>query len=500
MKTFLFFTILMFTIEAHCQLVCEWKKNLGGTNGDASSSITSTSDGGYIMGGSTSSPICLNQDPDVIQKGIIIKTDSEGNIEWSKCFDEYPYGINDVQQSDDGGYFMWTDNDKIVKVDAFGNIVWEYEDEGDYASYSTQWCGTVASGNEYIFPAWTLVSWPNDYAGTVTKLDATGNLIWQQTYEYQDDVFLNGVNILQTVDGGYVLCGLSGSLNDTTSNAMVMKIDPSGNLEWHRSYGGTGDDIFFDVVPSSSGGFFLAGMSSSNDGDVSGNHSPSNSTWYMDMWIIKIDDEGNLEWQRCIGGTDFEVIYSIEETESGGCIALGMTYSVDGDFTSNHGNADFALAELDDNGNIIWAQCMGGTAYDALSIYNPLTKSSDSGYVFAGGTNSIDGDIENPIGGLDIFLAKFSNTTSIDESLAQSFSIYPNPTNGIINLDFGSLTGINGYTLRIYNTLGQVVHTSSISRKNETIDLRTLGSSGNYKVVVTDREGKVMETKQIVVR
>lgn len=204
-------------------------------------------------------------------------------------------------------------------------------------------------------------------------------------------------SIIQTDDGGYIIAGEAMSNDgDVTghhgeSDYWVVKLDAKGNLEWQKCLGGTGDDMAYDVIQIDDGGCIVIGFTDSNDGDVSGNHGEE------DVWIVKLDKSGNLEWQKCLGGTDNDRALSIIHTDDNEYIVAGYTSSNDGDVSGNHGAVDSWVIKLDANGNLEWQKCLGGTDDDKASS---IIRTDDSGYIIAGFTHSNDGDVAGNHGGM----------------------------------------------------------------------------------------------------
>ena len=119
-----------------------------------------------------------------------------------------------------------------------------------------------------------------------------------------------------------------------------MCIRDRGNIEWQRCLGGSGADIAYSIQQTIDGGFIVAGYTESNDGDVSGNH----GCW--DYWVVKLDSSGDIEWQRCLGGSRYDMAYSIQQNADGEFIVAGYTESNDGDVSGNHGSADYWIIKL----------------------------------------------------------------------------------------------------------------------------------------------------------
>ena len=156
------------------------------------------------------------------------------------------------------------------------------------------------------------------------------------------------------------------------------------SIEWQKCYGGLENDFSEDIIPTSDGGYIVVGYTSSTDGDVSGNNGG------RDAWVLKFNAHGTLQWQKCFGGSESDVGFSIISTSDGGYVFVGNTKSIDGDISRNHGGTDVWVVKLDPNGTIEWEKCLGGS-YDDSGRSIILTL--DGGYIFAGITRSNDGDV-----------------------------------------------------------------------------------------------------------
>ena len=189
--------------------------------------------------------------------------------------------------------------------------------------------------------------------------------------------------IQQTKDGSYIFAGVTNSNNSGVSgnqanyDALIAKLNASGDIEWQKHLGGSGFDRAYSIQQTRDGGYIFAGVTNSNDGDVSGNHGNS------DAWIVKLNASGGIEWQKCLGGSNYDVAYSIRQTGDGGYIIAGSTSSDDGDVSGYHSNGDAWIVKLNSAGAIEWQKCIGGS--DMESAYQ-IQQTSDGGYIVAGGT------------------------------------------------------------------------------------------------------------------
>ena len=291
-------------------------------------------------------------------------------IQWQKCLggsnDE---AANSIQQTFDGGYIVAgysLSNDGDLTVN---------HGEGDY--------------------------W-------VVKLMPSGNIQWQKSLGGSGDD--DGSYIRQTFDSGYIVAGKSASDdgdvsgNHGSSDYWVVKLSPSGNIQWQKSPGGTANDFATSIRQTTDSGFIIVGLSNSSDGDVTTNHGN------FDYWVVKIAATGAIQWQKTFGGSDYEVATSVRQTLDGGYIVAGYTPSNDGDVTGNHGGNDCWIVKLSSSGSIQWQKCYGGSDNDyAMAI----EQTSDSGYIVAGGSNSTDGDVSGNHGSDDCWILKLSSTGSI---------------------------------------------------------------------------------------
>jgi gliding motility-associated-like protein len=299
-------------------------------------------------------------------------------MEWQKC-----YGSNDgedashIQPTSDGGY--------IIVGTAYG------ADNDDVTGHH---------GNATVGDIW------------VVKIDRSGNIQWQKCLGGGDSEA--GASVLQTADGGYIVVGsaASGNCNLTGNHGSfdfwVVRLSNKGEIIWQKMYGGSKEDYARSLAIASDGGYFIAGHTLSNDGDVKGNHGST------DWWVIKIDKTGKLLWQKCLGGSGSDQANSVQSTIDGGCIIAGLEESNDGDVKDNHGIGDYWLVKLDKAGNTQWQKTYGGTGLDAAWY---VSVTNDGGYIVAGYSGSYDGDVtgKRPSGpgDSDIWILKVDNTGNI---------------------------------------------------------------------------------------
>ncbi len=348
----------------------QWSKTYGGTGDDRGNEIIQTQDGGYAILG-----FSFSNDEDVsdnsgAQDYWVAKLDANGNISWQKSFG---YSGSDsgiaLIQSTDGGYLVTG----VLDVTASGG-------QGN-----TKNNATLHAGGDY----WAV------------KLNATGDLQWSKFYGGNFTDTPEGV--IETEDNGFIIAGRSDSQdtdisgNKGTYDFWVIKISSTGTLVWEKSFGGTEIDEARGITKSGDGNYIIAGDTRSNNTDVSSNNGAA------DLWLIKISPAGELLWEKTIGGTGFDVARSVTRTQDNGFLLSGSSRSDDGDVTTNQGQNDAWAVKVNSNGDLEWQTTIGGSDIDfAYSI----TELNDKTVVLVGDTSSNDADITENKGFTDVLLVK----------------------------------------------------------------------------------------------
>jgi hypothetical protein len=327
----------------------------------------------------------------------------------------------------------------------------------------------------------------------VVKLNNIGGLEWQRSLGGSG--FDLGYSVSQTEDGGYIVVGESDSQDGDistplgTSDYWVVKLNFDGKIEWEKSLGGTNYDRGNDIQQTREGGYIVFGLSSSINGDITGNHGSD------DCWAVKLSSNGTLEWQKALGGSSDDLGQSIRQTLDGGYILAGSTFSNNGDVVNNDGGLDLWVVKLNEQGMLEWQKTMGGTNTE---IGTSIQQCSDGGYITVAETRSNDGDVSGGQGQTDFWIVKLapeSSPTATPTSLP--LEIYPNPATHTISLqvpqDHTTGAGETPLSIRITDLLGKEISQQTL-QPGKSLDIAAL-PNGMYLLMATDALGKVFSGK-----
>lgn len=309
----------------------------------------------------------------------------------------YRHTLNDMRCSNNAtclkaqttlGGSNFEEGDKILQTRDGGFVVCgqTFSDDGDFS----------------VPPA-------NNGDAYVAKYNKLGKLEWAKTYGGTGVEVFN--DIVQTWDGGYIATGSASSNDGDVSgnhggdDVWLVKLSASGNIQWQKSFGGSGEEFGEAVVPTFYGGYAIACFTNSNDGNVSGNH---NTDGNFDGWFFQVDAKGNLLFQHCYGGSDFDGFFAMVPAYNGSFILGGASGSNDGDVSGNHGNGDAWVVKVNAFGKIIWQKCVGGSSNENTGI-NEITTTTDGNVVIDGYSNSPDGDIHAQNDTVVSYLAKLNS-------------------------------------------------------------------------------------------
>jgi hypothetical protein len=455
-----------------------WEKCFGGASHDQPEKIINIGNNEYYVFGSTSS---TDGDVQSYHHGYsdlwVVKINGQGDLLWERCYggpgtDE----PRDMIITPDGGFALlaridteggeishcygWFDN-WIVKCDSLGNIEWE-----------------LTLGNEGLDNALSMIV---NSAGNIMMIGAA---MWH---------------------GGLVECFPDGEWADI----WIVELDMQGNILSQSCYGGSHYDLGYCIIEMDEGYAFIA-STYSNDGDVSGLHGPPGAppeAW-NDFWVVRLNEQMEIIWEKCLGGYRSDAPLYITQTEDNGFIVIGFTRSNDGDVSGNPSKpgTDVAIwvVKLTELGDIEWQHCYGGWGSERLENPHTILKKSDYNYVIAASTNfspSHDVQCETFSGNRNAWIFEIALPDTLDiifsPASARGIKTYPNPATTELWLQLPENMPFAQAQIELYGPTGSLLYKAqptSQFHKIETADLL----KGLYLLRLWD--GKQWFGEKVVVR
>jgi hypothetical protein len=497
---------------SYAQPGVSWQKNYGGSSGETARSLAATPDGGYIMAGhSTSSDVDLDGNHGGTDYWVV-KVNGAGDIEWQKnlggSYGEYcftvintadgGYAVNGAAYSNDGdiddNHAFGLGDFWVIKFENNGDIEWERcyggtSFENGSAIIQTSdggfaFCGDGGSGDGDMVDS-GIISSPDFW---FIKTDANGEIEWQKCFGGASGE--NPNDLVESDDGGYVIAGQSASWDSgvVTGNHggydfWVLKITSTGDVVWQKSLGGSQSDKCQSIAKTLDGGYVLAGSTGSNDGDVTGFQGT------YDYWVVKLNGDGEMQWQNSLGGYNDDKAYSVALTSDGGCVVTGFAMEDDGDITGNHGGHDVWVVKLSSAGELEWQKSVGGTGYEEGYSIIQLT---DGDYVFLASCASINGDATASNGYEDYWLVRLSGADNVQESAIHSTQIEfsPNPFSDQTTVYLNSAPeGITAGEFKLMDSLGRIVYTTKVRNNSFVIERNGLASGVYFYSFTSEDSG-----------
>ena len=386
-----------------------WSRILGTEGLEKSRDVFQTQDGGFVIAG-YQNPESSDNSP------LLLKIDQNSRVEWIERYPGIRNGlVYDAAEAADGGYYLTgscdylggTNNIFMSKSDENGNLVWrQFIPDPLPFSYgiTRSWDGGCAIAGKY--------GWLTGHDVFICGTDGGGNIIWENYIDYGGSEYARDIEI--DTKYGYVIAGYAGN-----NKGLLIKVDNEGIEEWHTLVDDSIETKLYSVVLTSDGGYAAGGRFEINTNQI-------------DYLIVKYDPDGNIEWLDHFGGDGQDYCGSIIQTEDGGYILGGNTYSFE-----NHSNAYFI--KTDATGNFEWESIVG---YDDYDLSNDICETTDGGFISTGNSSS------TPTGTYDIFIIRFgaygepasaglpADCSSFQPDGIGLLSAYPNPFNAAVTLDF----------------------------------------------------------------
>ena len=405
----------------------EWQRSFGSTNDDACFSLARIPGGFAVAGVSTVSEYWL------------MKADAAGNVRTQQFIGGPGSEIAfTCEPTADGGFLIGGVSDSgvggsksegnygrldywVVRLDAAGAILWDRtlggtNDDYLYSVLPTPDGGCLLGGTSSSGSSGNKTSlWFRGEDYWAVRLDSNGGKIWETSFGTTNNDSLRSV--LPTGDGGFLLAGfsvvpISGPSGNRTSPGFglddfwVVRIDGAGNRQWEAAYGGTSRDILWCAARTADGGYVLGGRSASPTSGVK----TSLSYGAGDYWLVRIDANGQMLWDRSFGGTGQDDLQTIEPTADGGFVLAGRSTSgISGNKTSpGYGVGDYWLVRVDSNGDKLWEVSLGGTSDEWPYAVRQMPDGGwlVGGYSASGATGVKTTPPLGPAGGWDAWLVK----------------------------------------------------------------------------------------------
>ena len=355
----LIFLFLLLKFDFNSEAQGTFQKTFGG---GSAYSVEKTNDGNLII---TGDPMFL------------LKMDPNGNVLWHKSYSSISGAVigSSVVQTTDGGFIIAgtlnlgspTSKVVLVKTDSNGNPLWSKTYGGNKSESANGVINTLDGGYAIIG---TTKSFGTNFDDIyVIKTDSNGNLQWSRDIADSPTDFIDyGNSIVQNSDGSYAICVRIGNPVTNSNDIGVMKFSQNGVMQWVKCYGGTGDDGGNYITTTSDGGYAVAGYTESFG---AGN---------KDIYVLKTDNAGNLNWSKVLGGVNSDAGNFIDEMSDGTYFLTGSAYL--------SGNRWIVNLKFDPNGNNLANNFFGGTngqdGYDLVKI--------GSGFITVGVTTSFGPD------------------------------------------------------------------------------------------------------------
>ena len=311
---------------------------------DEGACVRQTTDGGYIIAGSTEAGVSDSSDV------FIVKTDENGNEVWSRSFggEHNDYGRS-VQQTSDGGYIIGAvtgsfgagyEDFYLIKTDATGDTVWTRTFGGESQENPVSAQQTTDGG--YIIGGTTLSFGGADSDIYLVKTDENGDTVWTRVLGGAANE--DGYYVQQTNDGGYIVAGYTTDQYETKRNdTYLIKTDADGHEEWSTSFGTALNEGAYSIQQTSDGGYIMTGFVQDLDTGVG----PT------DLYLVRADAGGNVVWSKTFGGIAGDIGKYAQQTNDGGFIVIGHTTPLKGDVLNpDQTNWDIYLIKTDENGMV----------------------------------------------------------------------------------------------------------------------------------------------------
>ncbi len=542
-KVLIILLFVLITTENPAQVFYPvWESCFGGAEVDEGRGITFANGSYWVIAGTNSSDGDISYNHGAYDYWFL-NIDSSGSLISEKTFggsnadggyldimnlNDSVFYISGITKSNDGDIVdnHWPGNSNIwvLKIDKQGQILWEEVLGGNKVDWMRDMEITLDRGL-------IILGLTNSDSGDISnpnggwdlwmiKLNSDGEKQWD--FSLGGEGFEEGGSVIQTSDGGYLVAGSTdgrgGGNFDTTCNfhgmpgggftdVWVVKLDSLRNMEWQQCYGGIYYDDGLEIIETVDGYVCLA-ITMSNDGDVSGFHGvPGDLDYGDDIWVFKIDKQGNLIWQNCLGGLYYEWARNIFPTSDGGYMIVGTTQSDDGDVEGFNGymegdGDDIWFAKIDSLGNLTWQYCYGGLGVE--SIYRGVHQKGDYHYVLTIGTDTDDWQCwDENLWPPDLRVVELVDTTYVglpetkNKYENEQILIYPNPAHTVVSIEFSKEYLATNTRIEILSLNGTTILSEKLNVSLLQLDICKF-NSGLY--VLKIQNAKSLIIKKLIIQ
>lgn len=448
------FVLPLIPLSTYSQIVFE--KVYGEVYSDDTYHLESTSDGGFVAAGIDGQSTF---DADLH----LLRLDANGDTLWTFTHGGSVHDLSTAVTQDvtnsiyatgyTGSFGAGQYDCFLLKLNDHGDSLW-FKTYGD-ADFQTPYDLVLTPDDGIAMIGQTSVGTsPGSQDVYLIKTDTSGNLLWDRTYGGTDlDL---GLAIESTLDSGFIVAGYTESFGAGGYDGYVLRLNAAGDTLWTLVMGGVANDVFNDIKQTSDNGFIITGMNSSATGSGQ-------------IWLIKLDQMGNVDWEKTYGGADFEGGESVIESDYGGYVVVGTQTGSTGFGT------DAFVMRFNDIGDSLCKIVIDNRYHDHGS---DLVETGFDEFVGTGMTSA------GPVDSNDVYLFKVSCQfpTSYHEERASNLRIYPNPVSNVLSVQVPEHKGMK-VTLKVIDAIGREIHSIAESRSSFDLDVSEL-SAGHYFVVV----------------
>ncbi|MBL7046873.1 MAG: T9SS type A sorting domain-containing protein [Candidatus Marinimicrobia bacterium] len=416
-----------------------WTKTYGGSSWDYGRCVQQTNDVGYIITGFMSWSINFGLS--------LIKTDEYGDTTWSAGI-ESGEGYC-VQQTYDGGYIVIGKRNGVLlyKTNEYGETQWlkeifEFTSMGDIHGRG-YWGQETSDG--FIITGEIQLYEPNGWDLLLIKTDFYGDTLWTRIYGRTS--VDRGTYVQKTSDGGYIIVGTT-AYYPKSFDIWLLKTDEFGDTLWTKTFGGYEYDFGESGQQTSDGGYIIVGRTTSY------------GAGRYDIWLIKTDEYGDTLWTKTYGGSELDRGYSVLQTSDGGYIIAGSTESY------GSGESDAWIIKTDAQGDTLWTKILGGVDFD---LAYSIQQTTDGGYIISGHKDASEGLYFGDLWLIRLAPDSGLYINDSQKSLPEDFALYqnyPNPFNLETSIEY-QIPESRYVTLKIYNIAGQEVITLVNEHQNQ---------------------------------